>query len=128
MTKVTVEWQRLVDEKGETCDRCNKTYLNLEKVISLVKPFFENFGIDIEFSKKALSMDEFQKNPLLSNQIIIDGKPLEEILNLKVGQSSCCGPCGDNECRTIIDGSLEKEEVEERLILKSILKALVEKI
>ncbi len=128
MITVTVEWQRLVDEKGETCDRCNKTYVNLERVISLAMPFLENFGIRIEFLKKAISMEDFQKNPLLSNQIIIDGKPIEQMLSLQVGQSTCCGPCGDNECRTIIDGNVEKEDVEERLILKAILKTLVEKL
>lgn len=118
----------MVDERGETCDRCNKTYINLEKVVNVLKPALANFGIEIEFAKKALSLEEFKKNPLLSNQILIDGKPIEDLLNLKVGQSKCCGPCGDNECRTIIDENTEKEEVEERIILKAVLKNLADKL
>lgn len=126
--KLLIYWQRLVDETGETCDRCNKTYLNLEKVISVLKPALLNFGIEIVFEKRALSLEEFKKDPLQSNVISIDGKTLEDILNLKVGSSCCCGPCGDSECRTIVDKDGEKEEVEERVILKAIFKVLSEKI
>lgn len=126
MRKIEIIWQRLVDEKGETCDRCNKTYLNLESAIKKIEPLLTNIGLQIEFQKKSLSMDEFKKNPLSSNEIIINGKKIENVLNLKVGQSGCCGPCGDNECRTVIDESGEKEEVEERLIIKAILKEVVE--
>lgn len=126
MKKLDVIWQRLVDEKGETCDRCNKTYLNLESAMEKLKPLLTNIGVEINFQKKALSMDEFKKNPLSSNEIIINGKKIEDVLNLKVGQSCCCGPCGDSECRTVIDETGEKEEVEERLIIKAILKEVVE--
>jgi len=128
MTTITVEWHRLVDEKGETCDRCNKTYLNLERVIDVLKPAFKNFGIVLEFEKRSISMEEFNKNPLLSNQILVDGKPIEEVLSLKVGKSPCCGPCGDNECRTIIDDNSEKEEVEVRYILNALLKTIANKL
>ncbi|GAB4443797.1 MAG: hypothetical protein OHK0040_14470 [bacterium] len=128
MEKLVVAWQRLLNEAGETCDRCNKTYLNLEKVISVLKPALLNFGIEIVFEKKALSLEEFKKDPLQSNIILIDGRPLEDLLNLKIGSSECCGPCGDSECRTILDNDGEKEEVEERLILKAIFKVLSEKI
>ncbi len=128
MTTITVEWQRLVDEKGDTCDRCNKTYLNLERVIDELKPAFKNFGIELEFEKKAISIEEFNKNSLSSNVILIDGTPLEKLLDLKIGQSPCCGPCGDNECRTIIDDDGVKEEVEERYILKALLKTIANKL
>lgn len=126
MKKIEITWQRLVDEKGDTCDRCNKTYLNLESAIEKLKPLLDTIGIEVSFNKKALSMEEFKKNPLSSNVIIINGKKIEDILNLKIGQSSCCGPCGDSECRTVIDESEEKEEIEERLIIKAFLKEVVE--
>lgn len=126
MKKIEITWQRLVDEKGDTCDRCNKTYLNLESAIEKLKPLLDTIGIEVSFNKKALSMEEFKKNPLSSNVIIINGKKIEDILNLKIGQSSCCGPCGDSECRTVIDESGAKEEIEERLIIKAFLKEVVE--
>jgi hypothetical protein len=128
MTTVKVVWQRLVDEKGDTCDRCNKTYLNLEKVINVLKPALKQLGIELKFEKRAISLEAFEKNPLSSNEILIDGNPLEKVLGLKVGQSPCCGPCGDNECRTLIDDTGEKEEVEERVFLKALLKTLAEKL
>lgn len=126
MKKIEITWQRLVDEKGDTCDRCNKTYLNLESAIEKLKPLLDTIGIEVSFNKKTLSMEEFKKHPLSSNVIIINGKKIEDILNLKIGQSSCCGPCGDSECRTVIDESEEKEEIEERLIIKAFLKEVVE--
>ncbi len=125
MNRINIIWQRLVDEKGETCDRCNQTYLNLEKVLEKLTPLLKNLDIELFFEKKALTMDEFKKDPLSSNIILINGKKLENILDLKIGKSSCCGPCGDSECRTVIDEKGEKEEVEERLIIKAILKELV---
>lgn len=126
MKKLDIIWQRLVDERGETCDRCYKTYINLESALEKLTPLLDKVDVKIKFQKKALSMDEFKKNPLSSNEIIINGKKIEQILNLKVGQSCCCGPCGDSECRTVIDDTGEKEEVEERLIIKAILKEVVE--
>lgn len=126
MRKIEITWQRLVDEKGTTCDRCNKTYINLESAIEKLKPLFQNLDIQVNFKKRVLSMEEFKKNPLSSNEIIINGKKIENVLNLKVGQSCCCGPCGDSECRTVIDESGEKEEIEERLIIKAFLKEVVE--
>mgnify|MGYP000067777492 CR=1 FL=1 len=126
MKKIEIIWQRLVDEKGTTCDRCNKTFLNLESAIEKLKPLLDTIGMEVSFNKKALSMEEFKKNPLASNEIIINGEKIEDILDLKIGQSCCCGPCGDSECRTIIDENGEKEEIEERLIIKAILKKVVE--
>lgn len=125
MKKFEVIWQRLVDEKGETCDRCDKTYLNLEYVIKKLEPLFNGMGIEVDFQKKALSLDEFKRNPLSSNEIIINGKKIEDILNLKVGQSCCCGPCGDSECRTVIDETGEKEVIDKRLIIKAILREII---
>lgn len=128
MKKLEIIWQRLVDENGNTCDRCNKTYLNLERAIERLSPLLHNLGFGIDFKKKPISITEFKKNPLLSNEIIINGNKIENILKLKIGKSECCGPCGDSECRTVIDDTGEKEEVEERLIIKAILKEVIEMI
>ncbi len=125
MKNIQIIWQRLVDEKGETCKRCNKTYVNLEKALERLTPLLKNLDFELHFEKGALSMDEFKRDPLSSNVIIINGKKLEEILDIKVGSSCCCGPCGDSECRTVIDESGEKEEVEERLIIKAIIKEVL---
>lgn len=128
MINIRIEWQGLITENGETCDRCNQTFLNLEKVISVLKPAFEKLGIEINLDRKALSYDKFRKNPLVSNQIIIDGNPIESILNLGIGQSRCCGPCAGYDCRTLIFQNAEKEVVEERIILKAILESLIRKL
>ncbi len=126
MKKIDIIWQRLVDEKGSTCDRCNKTYLNIKSAIEKLESLLKCIDVDVSFRKKALNMKEFKENPLASNEIIINGKKIEDILDVKIGQSSCCGPCGDSECRTIIDESEEKEVVEEKLIIKAILKEITQ--
>lgn len=75
--------------------------------------------------KKPIYIDEFKKH-LSSDAIIINRRHIENILNLKVGQSLCCGTCADSECRAIIDETGEKEEIEGRLIIKAILKEVIE--
>lgn len=124
--RIVIKWQRLVDENGETCDRCNKTYQNLKEALSLIKSLLNKLDIDLTFEKVAINLDDFKKNPLSSNQILIDDEPIEKILSLKIGQSSCCGPCGDKECRTIIEGEKEVEEVPVKTILMSLLKRVNE--
>ncbi|MCX7822877.1 MAG: DUF2703 domain-containing protein [Syntrophobacterales bacterium] len=128
MTSISLRWYHLVDENGNTCDRCDQTLLNLEKVISVIKPAFEEFDITIDFEKVALSYDEFKRNPLASNQITIDGRPLETILDLKVGKSPCCGPCAGNDCRTLVIKGVERDVIEARVILKAILESIAKKL
>lgn len=76
----------------------------------------------------ALDKRTFLESPIQSNQVTIEGKTLEEWLNGTTGQSKCCGPCGDAECRTVeIEGRVY-EEIPETPIITSDLLAAVAKL
>lgn len=122
MIKVT--WQRLVDEGGETCERCNKTYLNIKRALLKLEPLLSASGVRIIIEKRELSKEEFERDPLSSNRVYIDDEPVEKILSLKVGKSVCCGPCGGLECRTLIEGSKEFEEIPEEYIIEALLRKI----
>lgn len=95
-----ITWRRLVVD-GETCQRCSETEKELEKAISTLKMALEPLGIQVYLEKEEISHEEFRKNPLASNQILLNGIPLENILGAKTGKSECCDVCAPYECRTI---------------------------
>lgn len=119
MKILKIEWQRLVINK-DTCPRCGGTEKELEKAIKKLK----GQDLVVEFSKKQISKDEFDKNPQESNKIIINGKPLEEWLTAKTGRSCCCDACGDEECRTLEIDQQVYETIPMELIVKAALIAL----
>jgi len=118
MKTLRIKWQRLVTE-GQTCDRCGLTGDELEKAISNLKKSLAPMKIEVVLEKLELSFEEFQKNPLSSNQIWIDEKPIEEWIGGIIGQSTCCGPCGDAECRTVCVDGENHETIPADLITKA---------
>jgi hypothetical protein len=108
---LTVKWQRLVDEKGQTCDRCGSTEREIEKAMSSLKQSLAPLGIKVALKKKALDPATFAKDVYQSNRIWVGGRTLEEWLGARVGKSPCgfcCAELGvDVECRTIeIEGQV----------------------
>lgn len=127
MEIIKITWQRLIGKNGETCERCNKTYLNIESALLKLDPIISNLGIKIILEKKELSFEEFEKDPLSSNRVFINGEPIEDILNLKVGKSICCGPCKGLECRTLIENNKETDEIPEKYIITALLTKIKER-
>ncbi len=100
-----IRWQRLVDEKGQTCDRCGGTERATAEGVKTLRRCLRPVGIEVVWDKAALSSAAFAKEPLESNRIWIADKPIEEWLQAKVGKSQCSGACGQSECRTLtVDG------------------------
>ncbi|MCX7716370.1 MAG: DUF2703 domain-containing protein, partial [Endomicrobia bacterium] len=97
MKKLEIKWQRLV-YKNQTCLRCAKTENEIKKAVSLLKEVCRNTGIKFVLKKEKISKNEFIKNPLKSNQIFINNKPIEEYLNAKTSKTKCCDVCGSVEC------------------------------
>ena len=119
MKTLHIKWQRLVDDKGDTCDRCGATEAAVEEAVGKLKCSLTNLGIDVALEKSTMSYSEFSKDTLQSNRIWIEGKPIEEWLSATNGQSQCCSVCGDSDCRTItVDGN-SYEAVPAELILKA---------
>ncbi len=123
MHPVTIIWQRLVDEQGETCERCGATEQELLKALRFLTKAFSPVGLSFTLESQALSPAEFAQDPLRSNRILIDGRELEEWLAAEVGQSPCCGPCGEAQCRTLTLDNRTYETIPAELIIQAGLKA-----
>lgn len=128
MKPIRVEWQRLVDEDGQTCNRCACTGEATQAAFAKLKRALAEVGIEVLLENSTLDQTAFATDPLQSNQISIDGRPIEVWIGATTGQSSCCGPCGDNECRTISVDGQTYESIPEAVILRAGLLAAAEKL
>ncbi len=128
MKTMIIEWQRLVNDEGQTCDRCADTGESAEVAFEKLKRCLVEVGIKVIFEKRSLAQSTFSANPIDSNQIKIDGKLLEQLLDGSTGHSQCCGPCGDSECRTLTVDGITYEAIPEELIISAGLLAAAEKL
>lgn len=123
MKTLVIKWQRLLDEGGQTCPRCGLTEGEVDSACQSLKQALAPLGIEVVLEKRSLVLGEFIKDPLQSNRILIDGRPIEEWLGAKVGQSKCCDVCGDSECRTVEIENYKYETIPASLIIKAGLMA-----
>ncbi len=119
MKVLQIRWQRLVNEQGQTCDRCGTTEKAVEDAIQKLKSSLKHLDINVVLEKKVLTPSTFSKDPLESNRIWIAGVPLEEWLSATTGQSQCCSTCGDSECRTVMVDGKSYEAIPAELIVKA---------
>lgn len=118
MKTLKIRWQRLVFN-GQTCPRCASTGEEIEKAADVLKQILAPLGIEVVTEKIELSHAEFSKNPLESNRIWIGDMPLEEWINGKVDQSSCCDVCSPYDCRTVTVEGKTYETIPADLIIKA---------
>lgn len=119
MKVLTIEWQRLVDDTGETCVRCGTTEKSVEDAYRKLRRSLAEVNIEVVLEKRSLTPLTFAENPLESNRIWIGGKSIEEWLSAGTGQSQCCSACGDSDCRTVIVDGNTYEAIPEDLIIKA---------
>lgn len=126
MKTLTIRWKRLVNEAGQTCERCDTTGVAIQRAFEKLKRALSELGIQIYLETTTLDFLTFTKDPLQSNRIWINARPLEEWVNAMAGQSKCCDLCGDSECRTVsVDGNTY-EAIPEELIIRAGLLAAAE--
>jgi hypothetical protein len=118
MKTLKIQWQRLIVD-DQTCQRCGATEAEVEKAVQSLKQSLKPSGIEVKLEKRAIQQTEFVKNPSKSNLILIGGRSLEDWLQARTGQSACCGPCGDAECRTIETQGKVYETIPAELIIKA---------
>ena len=123
MKVLEIRWQRLLDEHGQTCDRCGTTGTAVENAIQKLRRSLKELDIDVVVEKKALTPIMFSKDPLQSNRIWIAGEPIEKWLSATTGQSQCCSTCGDSQCRTVTVDGKTYEAIPAELIIKAALVA-----
>lgn len=116
---LTILWQHLVDESGWTCERCELTGEEVLKAYHSLQQSLAPLGIEVTLEEKTLDPATFAQDVSQSNRIWIGGRSLEEWLDAEVGKSLCCGPCGDEECRTMIVEGHTYETIPADLIVKA---------
>ena len=118
-----ITWQRLVDEKGRTCQRCGATEKELQKALQSLKKSFTPLGIKVISEKKPLDPATCAKDISQSNRIWIGEQALEEWLGAKVGKSTCgfcCAELGNEvECRTVEVQGQVYETIPAHLIIRA---------
>jgi hypothetical protein len=127
---LTIRWQRLVDDDGQTCQRCGLTEKEVEQAYQSLKQSLAPLGIQVALEEKILDSETCAQDISQSNRIWVGKRPLEEWLDAEVGQShcgSCCGELGQNvECRTVeVDGKIY-EVIPSEFIIKAGLLAATE--
>lgn len=124
MKTIKIVWQRLVDDKGATCNRCGGTEQELDKAVRFLQKTLAPAGVRFSVEKKAMDMQEVAPDPSQSNRIWIDSRPLEKWLGAEVGKSACCGPCEGLECRTLEKNGTSHETIPAEMIIKGGLLAV----
>lgn len=126
MSELKIKWQRLVDDSGQTCNRCAGTGDEVQAAVEVLRQALAPLGIAVIAEMSELTVAEFLKYPLESNRVWIAQRPLEDWLKAETGQSQCCGSCGDNECRTVTIGTQTFEIIPKGLVVKAGLLAAAE--
>jgi len=127
---LTIRWQRLVDEAGETCVRCGTTQEEVLQAFNSLQVSLRPLGIRVALEENTLSPQECVRDISESNRIWIADRPLEEWVGGEVGMSpcgSCCSKLGAAvECRAVsVDGNTY-ETIPTQLIVKAGLLAAAE--
>jgi hypothetical protein len=125
MMPLPIVWQRLVRD-GETCPRCGETGQELQRALDSLRIALRPLGIEPRLEAQEVGEAAFAAEPLSSNRLWIAGRPLEDWLGARVGQSRCCAACGDAECRTLELGDRRFEAVPAELIVEAALQAAAE--
>ena len=116
---LVIRWQRLVNEKGETCDRCGNTERSIDEAHRLLAASLKPLGMQVTLEKTPLTLAQFKLELSESNRIWVGDAPLEKILDAKTGESPCCGSCGDSNCRTVIVDGRTYETIPPELIVRA---------
>ncbi len=120
---VVLRWQRLVDQRGETCDRCGNTQKEVRLATKTLSRSLAPLGLLLAVEEGTLSPEEFAKAPAESNRIWINDRPLEDWLGAKVGMSRCSGCCSvagkQVQCRKITVDEKTYETIPAVLIVRA---------
>jgi len=116
---LVIRWQRLVNDSGQTCDRCGATEQAVRQASRRLQQALRRFGVRVRVQTCALTPADFSRTPLESNRIWIAGVPLEQWLGAGHGQSICCSACGEANCRTLELNETRYEAVPAALIVQA---------
>lgn len=124
---LTIEWKHIGNDVTGTCERCSLTGGAILDVLEDLQPFFRQKNIIARFRETVLPDSQIGE----SNQVIIDGIPLEEYLSGAEVVETPCRSCAcitgqdEAECRAIDYGGDRYEAITTDL-LKQVIIAVVE--
>lgn len=101
MKTIDIEWHHLQME-GETCERCGDTGALLRELVANLNRECAPRGVQATLTETLLGREPIQE----SNQVLINGQPLDaSIPAIRIG-SGACASCGDltgreESCRTL---------------------------
>jgi len=119
MKILQIRWQRLVDEHGETCERCGATESAVDDAVQMLKQSGKGLGIEVVLEKSTLDISTFKETPRESNRIWIGAKPLEDWLSATISESRCGSACEGENCRTLVVDGKAFEAIPSELIVKA---------
>ncbi|MDP2758145.1 MAG: DUF2703 domain-containing protein [Desulfurivibrionaceae bacterium] len=120
MKTVMVEWRHL-DKEGKTCDRCAETGQGVAELVQRLQVECRKKGVEILFREIKLTEANIEQ----SNLILINGRPIEDILPRTTASESSCCSCGEltgreESCRTIIRHGQVHEAIPQEFIREAI--------
>ena len=123
MKSLQIEWMHL-DVNGETCERCGDTGNALRETVSSLQKELSALGCEIRMKETVLTSEEIAQ----SNQILFDGKQIEELIDLKT-EHNYCASCSDligqeTECRSVIFHGERYDDVPPEAIREAVFAAL----
>lgn len=120
---LTVRWQRLVDEGGNTCARCGVTQGEVRLAAGKLKRALQPLNVRVAFEEVPMDAETVAEDTSQSNRIFINDRPLADWLGGKVGMSLCgtsCAQLGQNvECRTLTVRGRTYEAIPAVLIVRA---------
>lgn len=123
MKRLIIEWKHL-DVEGETCNRCYDTGENLAQEVKRLNRMLQPQGIEVELTETKLDASQIP----LSNIILFNGVPIEDILQIEVSKNYCdsCTTLLGTEtyCRTVTYEGNEYEDIPAKAIRQAALKVL----
>jgi len=122
-----IEWKHIGNNVTGTCERCSLTGGAILDVLEELQPYFRQKNVTARFRETVLPDAMIEE----SNQVIINGTPLEEYLSdAEVVQTPCCS-CAcitgqdEAECRAI-DYEGDRYEAISPDLLKRVIIGIVE--
>ncbi|KUO50850.1 MAG: hypothetical protein APF76_01330 [Desulfitibacter sp. BRH_c19] len=123
MKTLKIEWKHL-DMEGETCNRCYDTGENLNQEVKRLNRSLQPQGIEVEWFETKLDDTLITQ----SNTILLNGVPIEDILDIEVSENYCdsCTTLLGSEtyCRTVKYDGNEYEDIPAKAIREAVLKVL----
>lgn len=123
MRTVTIEWRHL-DVKGDTCERCFETGETLKAEVTRLNQALKSYAVHVEWFETKLDAANIEQ----SNMILINGRSIETIIQVKV-EENYCGSCtdlvgGTSYCRSIVYCGKSYDDVPAFAIRDAVYKVL----